>query len=65
MWLLLTSLLTLPILSTACFLSVTSASGTHAEHFYCSGELIFSEEFHELDFEKWQHENTLSGGGVS
>ena len=26
---------------------------------------IFQEEFDELDYEIWQHERTMSGGGVS
>ena len=27
--------------------------------------LVFSEEFNELNFDVWQHEITMSGGGVS
>lgn len=27
--------------------------------------MIFEDNFDYLDFEKWQHENTLAGGGVS
>ncbi|KAH1020465.1 hypothetical protein HUJ04_010118 [Dendroctonus ponderosae] len=29
----------------------------------CPGELIFEDQFNFLDFERWQHEITLSGGG--
>lgn len=32
---------------------------------YCSGDLIFEDTFDLFDLRKWQHENTLSGGGVS
>lgn len=32
---------------------------------YCSGDLIFEDTFDLFDTRKWQHENTLSGGGVS
>lgn len=45
--------------------SLTTASGTFApaRGSFHSGDLIFEEHFDELDFEKWQHENTLAGGG--
>lgn len=49
----------------ACDPSVTTVSGSHAPATVCSGALIFADDFDELDFEKWQHENTLAGGGVS
>lgn len=48
-----------------CQPSPTTASGTHAPGTICSGDLIFQDEFDFLDFKKWQHENTLTGGGVS
>lgn len=32
---------------------------------YCSGDLIFEDTFDVFDLRKWQHENTLSGNGVS
>lgn len=32
---------------------------------YCSGDLIFEDTFDIFDTRKWQHENTLAGGGVS
>lgn len=45
--------------------TVTTASGTHApaRGSFSSGDLIFEDLFEELDFEAWQHENTLAGGG--
>ncbi|XP_037961545.2 beta-1,3-glucan-binding protein [Plutella xylostella] len=46
-----------------CTPSVTTVSGTHAPVTVCSGALIFADDFEEFDLEKWQHENTLSGGG--
>lgn len=48
-----------------CNSSVTTASGAFAPHRICSGDLIFEDEFDRFDFRKWQHENTLAGGGVS
>lgn len=47
-----------------CTPSITTASGTHAPSSFCSGDIIFQEEFDYLNFKKWQHENTLGGGGV-
>lgn len=61
----LVGVLTLASLSAACTPSATTVSGTHAPSTVCSGALIFSDEFNEFDLEKWQHENTLAGGGVS
>lgn len=29
----------------------------------CSGDLIFEDNFDYFDFKKWEHENTLGGGG--
>lgn len=45
--------------------TITTASGTRApaRGTFGSGDLIFEEVFEELDFETWQHENTVSGGG--
>jgi beta-glucanase (GH16 family) len=44
--------------------SVTTASGTRAPNGpYWPGQLIFEDNFDTLDFENWQHENTLAGGG--
>lgn len=44
--------------------SITTASGPFAPRGpFRPGQLIFEENFDEIDFEKWQHELTLSGGG--
>lgn len=49
-----------------CTGSITTASGAYANSKkLCSGKLIFRDDFNKLDLEKWQHENTLQGGGVS
>ncbi|XP_063379340.1 beta-1,3-glucan-binding protein-like [Cydia fagiglandana] len=63
MWASLFWLAALATLSRACTPSVTTVSGSHAPATVCSGDLIFSDEFNEFDLEKWQHENTLGGGG--
>ncbi|XP_053672077.1 uncharacterized protein LOC128722392 [Anopheles nili] len=48
-----------------CVRSVTTASGALIDRgrTFCSGELIFEDNFDFFDFEKWEHENTLAGGG--
>ncbi|XP_053681606.1 beta-1,3-glucan-binding protein-like [Sabethes cyaneus] len=47
-----------------CTASVTTASGIKARAGpYCSGELIFEDNFDFLDLETWEHESTLAGGG--
>uniref|UniRef100_A0A182QPU1 GH16 domain-containing protein n=1 Tax=Anopheles farauti TaxID=69004 RepID=A0A182QPU1_9DIPT len=47
-----------------CTNSITTASGTKVKPGpYCSWDLIFEDNFNTLDFETWEHENTLSGGG--
>lgn len=45
--------------------TITTASGTRApaRNSFQSGDLIFEELFEEFDFETWEHENTLAGGG--
>lgn len=50
-----------------CVRSPTTASGSLIQRGrkFCSGELIFEDNFDFLDFEIWEHENTLAGGGVS
>lgn len=51
-----------------CEPSVTTASGSYIplnKATFCSGDLIFEDTFDTFDIRKWQHENTLSGGGVS
>lgn len=65
MWSIVAGVLTLASLSAACAPSITTVSGTFAPQTVCSGELIFADEFDEFNLEKWQHENTLAGGGVS
>ncbi|KAG5868028.1 hypothetical protein JTB14_026669 [Gonioctena quinquepunctata] len=48
----------------ACLKSVTTVSGTEAtDGEICSGDLIFIDDFEELNMKKWQHEQTLGGGG--
>lgn len=45
-------------------MSVTTASGSRAPKGpFRPGELIFEDNFNELDHENWQHESTLGGGG--
>ena len=46
----------------ACNPSATTVKGTFAPT-VCSGNLIFEENFDNLDQTKWRHEVTLSGGG--
>lgn len=49
-----------------CVGSITTTSGSHApKGRVCRGDLIFYDNFEKLDLSKWQHEITLSGGGVS
>lgn len=45
--------------------TITTASGSRApeRNSFNSGDLIFEDTFSELDFETWEHENTLAGGG--
>ncbi|XP_056629844.1 uncharacterized protein LOC130440605 [Diorhabda sublineata] len=47
----------------SCVESITTVSGTHAAATVCSGDLIFEDNFSKLDLTKWQHEQTLGGGG--
>lgn len=48
-----------------CKPSITTASGTNAPEKICSGQLIFDENFENLDKGKWIPQVTLWGGGVS
>lgn len=43
--------------------SITTASGAASKSSFRSGDLIFEDTFDDFNFENWQHENTLSGGG--
>lgn len=48
------------------FPSVTTVSGTHIPQTpICSGDLIFEDTFEKFDLKKWEHVQTLGGGGVS
>lgn len=50
--------------SDQCLPSVTTASGTHApKEGFCSGDLIFEENFDTLDLATWKHEMSMWGGG--
>ena len=44
---------------------VASVTQTTSGQVYAPGDLIFEDNFNTLDFETWQHEITMSGGGVS
>jgi hypothetical protein len=41
-------------------LSITTVNSRNVK----AGELIFEDNFDTLDFDKWEHERTMSGGGV-
>lgn len=46
--------------------SYTTVSGRFApKGKICRGHLIFEDNFDEFNLQKWQHELTLAGGGVS
>lgn len=47
----------------ACNPTPTTAKGTHAPSNFCSGDLIFEDNFDEFDLTKWQHAVTMAGGG--
>lgn len=49
--------------SFACTPTVTTVSGTDAPETFCSGDLIFEENFDTLNLSRWRHEITLAGGG--
>lgn len=65
MWSLILGVAALVSVGHACAPSPTTVSGTHAPETVCSGDLIFNDDFDVFDLEKWQHEITLGGGGVS
>lgn len=46
-----------------CVPSPTTVSGTHAPKEFCSGDLIFEDNFDDFDAKIWEHETTLAGGG--
>lgn len=47
----------------ACNRSPTTVSGSKRPGSICSGQLIFEDNFDNLDQSKWQHEITMTGGG--
>lgn len=47
----------------ACTPSLTTVSGSSAPSTVCSGEMIFEDNFVNLDQSKWRHELTMAGGG--
>lgn len=46
-----------------CIRSVTTVIGTKKPSRICSGQLIFEDNFDNVDKSKWKFENTLAGGG--
>lgn len=50
-------------LTDACTPTPTTVVGTHAPSNFCSGDLIFQENFDTFDVNKWQHAVTMSGLG--
>ena len=50
-------------LDSACLPSITTVSGTNAPSSFCSGDVIFEDNFDSLELAKWKHEITLGGGG--
>lgn len=56
-------LVSIVAISKGCQWSQTTASGSKAPQSFCSGQLIFEDNFDWLDQSKWQHEATLAGGG--
>uniref|UniRef100_A0A1B0D530 Uncharacterized protein n=1 Tax=Phlebotomus papatasi TaxID=29031 RepID=A0A1B0D530_PHLPP len=52
------------LVNSQCVPSVTTVSGSHApQGQICSGQMIFEDNFNDLDHGRWQHETTLAGGG--
>lgn len=52
--------------SRRCNPSVTTVKGSHAPSGQiCSGQLLLSEDFRELNNDLWKNEITMGGGGVS
>lgn len=49
--------------STIADLSLTTSVQNGVRKSHESGELIFEDNFDTLDFDKWEHEITMSGGG--
>jgi hypothetical protein len=51
--------------SKECQCTPSTASGWRSPQTFCSGDLIFEENFDELDSDVWHHRVTLSGGRIS
>lgn len=47
----------------SCTSTPTTVKGTHAPSNFCSGDLIFEDNFDTFDLNKWQHAVTMAGGG--
>lgn len=47
----------------ACEPTLTTVIGTEAPQSFCSGDLIFEDNFNTLDRVKWYHEQSMWGGG--
>ncbi|XP_053689556.1 beta-1,3-glucan-binding protein-like [Sabethes cyaneus] len=59
-----TIFLSIATIQSACRRSLTTASGWKAPKGpYCSGQLIFSDDFNSINWSVWEHENSLGGGG--
>jgi beta-glucanase (GH16 family) len=43
--------------------TATTASGTKAPQGFCSGDLIFEDNFDSFDLSTWSHDLTMAGGG--
>jgi hypothetical protein len=48
-----------------CQYTPSTASGWRSPQTFCAGDLIFEENFDELDTDVWHHRVTLSGGRIS
>ena len=53
-------LLSFASLNDACAPSLTTVSGSKAPKSFCSGDLIFEDNFDTFDLKKWRHENTMA-----
>jgi hypothetical protein len=51
--------------SNECQSTLTTVSGWRSPQTLCAGDLVFEENFDELDCSVWHHRVTLSGGRIS
>lgn len=51
------------ILVKACVPSVTTVKSLNSTESFCSGDLIFDDNFDDLNTTTWKHQHTLAGGG--